>query len=56
MTEQSNTDNIPNGAGQGQTDTDAPDTSSGGAPDPDLTQGTPTEESDGTPVENPSGG
>jgi hypothetical protein len=47
-----NPDAIPNGSGQGQTSTDAPDTTSGGFPD----EPPQTEEQDGTPIENPSGG
>jgi hypothetical protein len=46
MTSKENAENVPNGAGEGSSDTDAPDTTSGGAP----------EEPDGSPVENPSGG
>jgi hypothetical protein len=48
-------DQIPNGAGEGDTDTDAPDTSSGGEPQQPASP-PHTEESDGTPTENPSGG
>jgi hypothetical protein len=51
---------IPNGAGDGDTDTDAPDTSSGGSPDTGADSGSDrppaTEAPDGTPTENPSGG
>jgi hypothetical protein len=46
MTDQRDPDDLPNGAGEGDSNTDAPDTTSGGAP----------QEPDGTPVENPSGG
>jgi hypothetical protein len=49
-------DNIPNGAGEGQTSTDAPDTSSGGSPDTKPDKPPVTEDEDGTPTENPSGG
>jgi len=49
-------DNIPNGAGEGETSTDAPDTTSGGAPDSQPDKPPATEQSDGTPTENPSGG
>lgn len=49
-------DQLPNGAGDGETSTDAPDTASGGSPDQDKSHPPATESSDGTPVENPSGG
>ena len=48
-------DDIPNGAGDGSTSTDAPDTTSGGSPE-EPSSPPSTEEPDGTPVENPSGG
>jgi hypothetical protein len=51
----SDPDQIPNGAGEGDTSTDAPDTTSGGSPD-GADQPPKTEDADGTPTENPSGG
>ena len=60
MSESADPDQIPNGAGEGDTGTDAPDTTSGGAPQAPATEdpASPprTEEPDGTPTENPSGG
>jgi hypothetical protein len=49
-------DQIPNGAGEGETTTDAPDTTSGGSPDAPSDRPPSTEEPNGTPPENPSGG
>jgi hypothetical protein len=51
-----NPDEIPNGAGEGDTSTDAPDTTSGGSPDGGSVRPPDTEAPDGTPTENPSGG
>lgn len=55
MSDDRSPDEIPNGAGDGDTGTDAPDTSSGGQPQ-DPASPPDTEESDDTPIENPSGG
>jgi hypothetical protein len=49
-------DQIPNVAGEGDTSTDAPDTTSGGSPDTSSDRPPATEQPDGTPTENPSGG
>ena len=52
----SNPDDLPNGAGEGDTSTDAPDTTSGGAPDGTSVRPPDTEQPDGSPTENSSGG
>ena len=51
-----NPEQIPNGAGEGQTGSNAPDTSSGGSPDSPSDRPPATEDPNGTPTENPSGG
>jgi hypothetical protein len=55
MTDARDPDNIPNGAGEGDTSSSAPDTTSGGKPE-EPSAPPRTEEPDGTPVDNPSGG
>ncbi len=54
--EATNPDELPNGSGHGDTSNDAPDTASGGSADGGSDRPPTTEEPDGTPVENPSGG
>jgi hypothetical protein len=56
MNDATDPDEIPNGSGEGRTSTDAPDTSSGGAPDGTSVRPPDSEDPDGTPTENPSGG
>ena len=51
-----NPDEIPNGAGEADPSTEAPDTSSGGSSEGTSVRPPDTEQPDGTPTENPSGG
>ena len=52
----SNPDDLTNGAGEADTSSDAPDVTSGGSPDGTSVRPPNTEQPDGAPTENPSGG
>jgi hypothetical protein len=49
-------DSLLNGSGEGDTSTGAPDTASGGSPEGTSVRPPDTEQPDGAPTENPSGG
>lgn len=54
--EATNPDELPNGTGEGDTSSEGSDTASGGSADEQTDRPPVTEQPDGMPVENPSGG